>query len=514
MSPGTQRAVIDFLASPAAHGGAAVERIDTHSAIVFLAGARALKLKRAVRFDYLDFSSAALRHDACVREVEINCRPAPGIYRGVVAVTREPDGVLALGGVGQPIDWCVDMARFDQDALLDRVAARGALTVDMADRLAVSVARFHAGAERRPDQGGAAGLRWVIEGNALGFAGPGRDILPMRAATALTAAALAELDRQAVLLDRRRAAGFVRQCHGDLHLRNIVLLDGEPTPFDAVEFNDAIACGDVLYDLAFLVMDLWRRGRRQHANALLGRYLAETLDHEGLGLLPLFLSCRAAVRAKTSATAAGLQTQADERLALESLAREYLSMAAAFLEPAGPVLVAIGGRSGTGKSRLARTLAADIGAAPGAIVLRSDELRKALVGVPSRERIDAGGYAAETTERVYGTMAERAGRIVKAGHAAVADATFLHAADRAAIENVARAAAVPFVGLWLDAPLDTLLARVAGRVGDASDADAGVVRQQMREDPGLVTWRRVDASTSAPDVLESARRLVAQSRHA
>ena len=137
-----------------------------------------------------------------------------------------------------------------------------------------------------------------------------------------------------------------------------------------------------------------------------------------------------------------------------------------------------------------------------------------MVGVPLRDRIGAGGYAPEITARVYGSMAERAGRIVKAGHAAVADATYLHAADRAAIESVARAAAVPFVGLWLDAPLDTLLARVAARVDDASDADAGVVRQQMREDPGPLTWRRLDASTSAPDVLETARRFVVRSRHA
>jgi hypothetical protein len=189
-------------------------------------------------------------------------------------------------------------------------------------------------------------------------------------------------------------------------------------------------------------------------------------------------------------------------------------MAAAFLEPANPFLVAIGGRSGTGKSTLARALATDIGVAPGAIVLRSDELRKALIGVPSRERLDAGGYAPQITVRVYDTMTERARQILRAGHAVIADATFLQAAERVAIENVARVAAVPFVGLWLDAPLDTLLARVAGRVGDASDADAWVVRQQMREDPGLVTWRRVDASTSAPDGLEAARRLAARSRHA
>jgi predicted kinase len=137
-----------------------------------------------------------------------------------------------------------------------------------------------------------------------------------------------------------------------------------------------------------------------------------------------------------------------------------------------------------------------------------------LVGVPSRDRLEAGGYAPEVTARVYAIMADRAAGILKAGHAAVVDATFLSATDRAAIENAARAAAVPFVGLWLDAPLDTLLARVAWRVGDASDADACVVRQQMREDPGLVTWRRMDASTSAPDVLEAARRLAARSRHA
>ena len=514
MSPETQRAVIDFLGSPATHGGAAVDRIETHSAIVFLAGARALKLKRAVRFDYLDFSSASLRHDSCVREVEINRRTAPGIYRGVVAVTREPDGMLALDGGGEPIDWCVDMVRFDEDALLDRIAARGALTIDIAERMGVSVARFHAGAERRRDQGGPAGLRWVIDGNALGFAGPGRDILPTTAASALTAAALAELERQAPLLERRRAAGFVRQCHGDLHLRNVVMLDGEPTPFDAVEFNDAIACGDVLYDLAFLVMDLWRRGLRQQANVLLGRYLAETLDHEALALMPLFLSCRAAVRAKTSATGASLQTQIAERLVLERLAREYLSMSAAFLKPAGPVLVAVGGRSGTGKSTLARALAADIGAPPGAIVLRSDELRKAMIRVPSWERLEPGGYAPLVTARVYSTMTERVKRILQAGHAVIADATFLRPADRAAIEDAARATGLPFVGLWLEAPVDTLLARVGGRLGDVSDADTRVVRQQMREDSGPMTWARLNASTSRGDVLESARRLALRSRHA
>src|SRR5262245_3677257 len=150
-----QRAVIEFLASPATHGGASVERIDTHSAIVFLAGARAWKLKRAVRFDYLDFSTAARRKVMCEAEVRLKLLTAPALYHGVVPVTREEHGSLALGGRGTPVDWLVEMARFDQEALLDRLAAKRRLQLDMMTPLADAVARFHAAAEPRPDHGGA-----------------------------------------------------------------------------------------------------------------------------------------------------------------------------------------------------------------------------------------------------------------------------------------------------------------------------------------------------------------------
>ena len=184
------------------------------------------------------------------------------------------------------------------------------------------------------------------------------------------------------MLERRRESGFVRQCHGDLHLRNIVLLDGRPTLFDGVEFNDEIACTDVLYDLAFLLMDLWRRRLPRHANTVWNRYLVETADFDGVSLLPLFLSCRAAVRAKTSATAAQLQHDVQRRNELEGMAREYLAMAERLLHPPHPCLVAVGGFSGSGKSTLALSLAPSVGAVPGAVVLRSDETRKRLCGVP------------------------------------------------------------------------------------------------------------------------------------
>jgi uncharacterized protein len=499
-----QSSVIAFLSAPAAHGGAPVERIDTHASIVFLAGDRALKLKRAVRYDYLDFSTVERRRLMCEAELRINRRTAPAIYRRVVPVTREDDTSLAIDGRGTPADWLVEMVRFDQRALLDRLAARGALDVAAMRPLAASIAQFHRAAEQRRDHGGVPGMRWVVDGNALGFAEQGAGILDPARCAALTADTHRTIDRHAALLDHRRDAGFVRQCHGDLHLRNIVLLDGRPTLFDAIEFNDEIACTDTLYDLAFLLMDLWRRQLPRHANAVWNGYLSDTGDTGGIPLLPLFLSCRAAVRAKTSATAARLQTEAQPRRDLEALSRDYLGMAVQLLHPPPPCLIAVGGLSGSGKSALAMGLAPSIGAVPGALVVRSDEIRKELCGVDPLVRLGADAYTADVSRRVYATVNERAGAIVRSGHASIADAVFSREADRNAIERTAAAAGVPFVGLWLDAPRAVLVRRVEGRHLDASDADAGVVDRQLREETGPIRWHRIAASADAATVLQRA----------
>jgi len=246
-----QSGIISFLADPSTYSGATVDRIDSHASIVFLAGARAYKLKRAVRFDYLNFSTPARRRVLCEAEVRLNRRTADSLYRGVIAVTRQADGTYALGGDGEPVDWVIEMNRFSQDALFDRLALKDALDLELMSPLGDAIAQFHAAAERREDHGGRAGMAWVIEGNAAGFADFGRGCLDPSTAQRVTDDASRELDRCADLLERRRVTGFVRQCHGDLHLRNIVLLDGKPTLFDAVEFNDEISCIDVLYDLAF-----------------------------------------------------------------------------------------------------------------------------------------------------------------------------------------------------------------------------------------------------------------------
>ncbi len=499
-----QTAVIDFLASPSTHGGATVERIDTHTAIVFLAGARAWKLKRAVRFDYLDFSTVERRKAMCEAEVRLNHRTAPAVYRGVVAVTRAPDGSLALGGPGTPVDWLVEMNRFTQEALLDRIAESGRLDLALMPCLAAAIARFHLAAERRIDHGGRAAMGWVIEGNAAGFAEFGADFLELSACIRVTDAASAELDRHGALLDARREAGFVRQCHGDLHLRNIVMLEGRSTLFDAIEFNDDIACIDVLYDLAFLLMDLWRRRLPRHANAVWNGYLAETADVDGVSLLPLFLSCRAAVRAKTSATAARVQGNLERTRELRASARDYLTLAERLLHPAAPCVMAIGGISGSGKSTLGLGLAPSVGAVPGAVVLRSDEIRKRLCGVPPLERLGPEGYTPEVSRRVYATAARHAGTIVRAGHSAIVDAVFAKPEDRAAIETVAANASVPFVGLWLDAPAPVLVERTQRRGRDPSDATADVVRMHLAQDTGVIRWLRIDASAPAEVVLQEA----------
>ena len=497
-----QRALIDWLSSSDTHDlhGDSVSRIETHTALVFLAGAYAYKLKRAVRYDYLDYSTVDRRREACLAELRLNQRTAPSVYVDVLPITQADKGRFALNGSGTPVDWVVRMRRFDDDLLLDRLAARQALPLELMDDLAASVAALHASADRRDDRGGAAGIAWVIDGNADGLASEGRGHLDRDLCDAITTRAREELARQAVLLDRRRTQGFVRQCHGDLHLRNIVLLDGRPTLFDCVEFNDRIAVIDVLYDLAFLVMDLWHIGLKAHANRLLNAYLSPRDDMTALTLLPLFLSVRSAVRAMTSATAAGLQSDPSRVTELYQDASVYLRYARDFLQPAPARLLAIGGRSGTGKTTLARALAPGIGAPPGAVVLRSDAMRKALAGVGETDRLGAEHYTKEASAPVYAALFARAGEALRGGHSVILDAVFLDSRERDLAERVAADARVPFSGLWLEAPRNVLTDRVDRRRADASDATSAVVDFQMGINEGPMTWKRVDASGELPDV--------------
>ncbi|MFO1112775.1 MAG: AAA family ATPase [Rhodospirillales bacterium] len=505
-----QSEVIAFLSEPEAYGPdvASVERRETHASVLFLAGPRVFKLKRAVRFPYLDYGSVAARRRFCEAEVAINRRTAGALYRGVVAVVRRPDGSLGLGGDGEPVDWLVEMQRFAENALFDRLAACGRLDRRTVEGLADAIASFHAEAERKPQAGGAAAMAAILEGNIRCFQDSDPFVLERDTIARLTAASRQALQAVGPLLDRRRAAGFVRHCHGDLHLRNIVLHDGRAMLFDAIEFDAAYADIDVLYDLAFLVMDLEFRDLRRLASILLNRYLDVTGDSGGLAALPLFLSMRAAIRSHIDAAAAATHSDVDAAAGLAAGASRYLKLGLSFLAPAAPRLIAVGGLSGSGKSRLARELAPSLAPPPGARVIRSDATRKRLAGVAPETRLPPGSYSAATSRQTYAAVCAEAREVLAAGRPVIADAVFARPEERAAIAAVAAEAGVPFQGLWLAAAPDLLQERVEKRLGNASDATPEVVRQQLAYDLGPIDWPRVDSSGEAAETLAAARALM------
>jgi aminoglycoside phosphotransferase family enzyme/predicted kinase len=500
-----QDAVFAFLADPSTHGGRQVRRIDTHAAAVFLAGERALKIKRAVLFPFLDYSTLAKRHAACLAELEVNRPCAPELYLRVLPITRTADGRLELDGAGEPIEWAVEMRRFDENRTLDHLADREGIDDALADRLARAAAAMHA---RAPVVDFAAWLTEVqatLDQNAEAF-GEFPELFPAAAAERLDRAAREAFERLHPVLVERGRIGLVRRGHGDLHLGNIALIDGRPVPFDAIEFDPMIAAGDVLYDLAFLLMDLVERRLKRPANLVLNRYLLETgrmADLDGLAALPLFMALRAAIRAKVIA-AQMRQSEAAKRGRLAEIAKVYFGLATRLLAPPAPMLVAIGGLSGTGKSALARALAPFVAPEPGAVVVRSDIERKILFGVAETKRLPAEAYRDDVNAKVYARISDKAARVLAAGHSAVADAVYARAGERAAIADIAAKAHARFRGIFLVADIKTRLARIGGRVGDASDADAAVARSQEQYSLGDVDWVRVDASGSLEDTLKEA----------
>jgi len=280
-----------------------------------------------------------------------------------------------------------------------------------------------------------------------------------------------------------------------MHLANIAMINGEPTLFDCLEFSTELATIDVLYDIAFLIMDLWHRGMRSEANITFNRYLDLSFaDESGVALMPLFVSVRATVRAHVlAAQAASLPDEPE--LAIQ--ARAYLALAIAAMEPQAVRLVAIGGLSGTGKSSLARMIGCDIGRIPGARILRNDVLRKRLAGVPPETRLAASTYTVAAAERVYEALEIAASTMLANGQSVIADAVFGSGVERDAIKASADTVPCRFDGIWLTASDHTRLDRVAHRKTDASDANADVALAQSHLQIGdLACWRSV--STDDP----------------
>lgn len=493
-----QAKVLEFMVRPEAYAPAptTVERIETHASVVFLAGAFAYKVKRAVRYPFLDFSTLQKRHAACLNELRVNSRTAPQLYVEVVPVIVGEAGAFRLGGEGSAVEWVLRMRRFDQAMLYDRMASEGRLDLASMPRLAAAIQSFHAAADRAlSPQYAVLPLAGVLDDNEQEFMA--NDVgLPREAVIDLARASRMRLAMLSPLLEARARGGYVRHCHGDLHLRNIVEIDGAPTLFDAIEFDDRLATIDVLYDLAFLLMDLGKRGLRAHANAVLNAYL-EAEHHTGnligLASLPLFLAMRATVRAKVELLRARMAVAAEAEAA-RGEARAYFALAQDFLAPSAPRLVAIGGLSGSGKSAIARAIAPSLGAFPGAVIVRSDVERKRLFGVEPAARLPASAYAPEISEQVYAMTRKRAMMALLGNQTAIVDAVHAKAEERDSLVALAARLGVPFTGLWLDAPAKLMRERVAARTGDVSDATPSVVDEQLSYDLGPQSFAVIDAS--------------------
>jgi len=497
-----QSATIAFVAQELAREtGKEVETRKTHVSLLFLAGELVFKLKREVAFPYLDFSAAELREQACRAEFALNSRTAPSLYIGVRRITREPNG-LAFDGPGPLADCIVVMRRFEESSLFDAMARAGRLSPAHIEALAETLAKFHAGAERFDEPHGAAVFAHLLDLNEESFAHSG--MFGQDELNRINGRFRAELAKLSPLLDARGASGFVRMCHGDLYLRNICCFEGQPTLFDCIEFDPRLARIDVLYDIAFTLMDVWLCERHDLANLLFNRYVSafsRTLPdmpaktRDGYAALPFFMALRAAIRAHIAAAQA-----------LEDEARAYFALAEELLRPRPNIIVAIGGFSGSGKSTLAAAIAGDIGPPPGARTLNSDRTRKAMHRIRPTDRLPPAAYEMGITAAVYLRLLSRAMDALGQGRSVIIDAVYSAKAEREAVAKLARESGSRMVGLWLDAPPELLRQRVHDRPQGISDADLDVLEAQLKRGAGEMDWIRLD--TSQPDLPGRALKIV------
>jgi uncharacterized protein len=448
--------------------GGEVRLIETHVSWVLLAGEHAYKLKKPVDLGFMDFSRAATRHQACEDELRLNRRLAPGLYLDVLALYGSADSPTFRGS-GEPIDWVVRMRRFPAGALWSEQLAAGELLPQHIDALAQRLAAFHADAPRA-EPGSPWGGAEQVAGPALRALAEIERLTPKAASPGLAR----WLHHQAATLPPvwagRRAEGFVREGHGDLHLANVVMLGDQPTAFDCLEFDPALRWIDVLNDAAFLVMDLWAHGRRDLAFRFLNAYLEHSGDYAGLPVLRFYLVYRAVVRALVGR----LQGAANA-------APDYLALAQALAQASDARLLATCGLPGSGKSHVTQQLLE----AAGAIRIRSDVERKRLHGLPPLADSRASGidiYTPQANEATFSRLRALAGLSLLAGWPTIVDAASLRHAERDRFHGVAIAAGAPFTLLVCDAPPDVLRERVRQREtrgDDASEAGVAVLERLM-----------------------------------
>lgn len=497
---------------PAGGAHATVRHVETHISHVLLVGRYAYKIKKPVNFGFLDFSTLEKRRLCCEEELRLNRRLAPEIYRAVIPVTGTPDAPVLGGdrGNSRPFEYAVKMRRFAQSALLDRLLARKALGAGVIDALADRVAVFHAQAPKCAKASDFGSPEVVWSAVSANFRQLRKCLSESGACASLDRLEQWSTERHARLSATftARRADMVRECHGDLHLGNIVLIKGQPVIFDCIEFSPGLRWIDVISEIAFMVMDLEERGRRDYGHRFLNRYLEQTGDYAALPLLPYYQVYRALVRAKVAALRAGQEAEKNAKHEL-AMCNKYLAYAERIIQPVPCSLTLFHGLSGSGKSWAAQILLE----ATGAIRLRSDVERKRLAGFridgKTRSEIHGGIYTREATAATYARLAELARETLGAGYPVLIDAACLEAWQREMFRALAEESGVPFAIVHCRAPEDVLRRRLMARElsgNDASEADASVLEAQIasqepltREE--LACCRSVDTDGCAPSRL-------------
>lgn len=494
-----QSQALEALLDPAAypHPVDRVERVITHISQVFLAGEFAYKVKRAVSLGFVDFSTLMRRRFYCEEELRLNRRLARPLYLDVVPITRLEDRVQ-IGGAGDVIDYAVRMRRFPQESLLSARKLDGQLI----DRLAERVAQFHLSLTPAPPDS-PYGEPDAVLAPMLDNFGPLRRALAGDAEPQDLLLQLTRLERWTHKrfrrlrgqLEARRREGAIRECHGDMHRGNIVVIDGEPLIFDCIEFNASLRWIDTISEIAFLTMDLAEAGEQALARRFLNRYLEVTGDHGGLAVLRFYQVYRALVRAKVCAIQLSQQAEAGgDQAGPRAAIGHYLALARTCSGRHRPQLFITHGLSGSGKTGLGHLLREHLPI----IQLRSDIERKRLFGVPEQHRPQAHQsqqlYSAQATERTYRRLLELADNLLGSGFSVLVDATFLRRDQRAPFLALAQQRRCPYRILVPEAPIAVLRERVRARYADgqdASDADIDVLELQLaRAEPLTAEERR------------------------
>jgi len=460
-----------------------VELVETHISWVLLTGSFAYKIKKPIDLGFVDFSTLELRRRYCHEEIRLNRRLAPDIYLEVNSITGSIDSPRLSSNDDEAIEYAVKMIQFSRTNELDRLVERGELTRSHIESLARMISTFHESSERAGPEsiyGNGEQVIQPVEENFKQIRQRISDPESLEELEQVEKWSREQFQRLETLFERRKAEGYVRECHGDLHLANMAWIDGEPLVFDCIEFNPSLRWIDVLSEIAFLTMDLEERGCPELAYAFLNAYLELGGDYPGLPVLNFYFSYRLMVRAKVEAIRAYQQPRdSDSRIDAEESFRTYLQLAVRHTHPGNPRLIITCGLSGSGKSSLTQSLLGSLQA----IRIRSDVERKRLFSLSAEDdgklNTKASIYSADATKRTYEKLLELANTGLDSGCSIIIDATCLKAEQRAKFQALAVKKGVPYSILNITAPEEVLRERLEKREGGASDADVAVMKEQL-----------------------------------